>query len=454
MRTVSAALGMVVLVATASAGASLTATAGVGGAARPGRWTPVTVSVANPDPRLSGHLVVTWGDAVVRRRLIFDSPGTRQIEFYLRTSDAADRLQVRLEGSGTPIEIAVPIRIVRDDERFDLCVIDDASAGSSASCTASVPAPALPASVRGYEAVDQVLWPLGRSRLRPDQSSALRQFETLKRLNQRGDLSLTPQPARPTVGRGLPTSTGRAVLGAAALYLSLLCFLAWTCTRRARPAAWAAIGIAAAVAAGSAASLAVGRVGPARAVTVHHQSVLQQIPGSDAALLSMRAIAEFPVRGTTALRLPAVDGVIEQSLSRGRAVEELDADGFPTLDGEFSLGARRAFGAEAVISGAVLTVDDRGTSVRITNRSPYALDGCQLANGLRGAAPEVLPPGGVIEAARIADDDTTSEVLGPAVLCTTTQPAIALTETHRPVIMQGTTIVAAYMTPPTSEALP
>lgn len=452
MRTVSAALSMLVLVATASAGASLTATAGVGGLARPGRWTPVTVTVTNTDPGLSGHLMVTWGDAVVRRRLIFDSPGRRRIEVYLRASNAADRLQVRLEGSGAPFEIAVPIRVVRDDERFVLCVVDDAAAASP-DCTARVPAPALPASVRGYEAVDQVLWPFGRGRLRADQVAALRQFETLKRLDRRGDLSLTPQPARPTVGRGLPTSTGRAVLGAATLYAMLLCLLAWTCTTRARPAAWAAIGIGAAVAAGSAASLAIGRVGPARAVTVHHHSVLQQIPGSDAALLSMRAIAEFPARGAAALRLPAVDGVIEQSVPRGRAVEELDTDGFPTLDGTFGLGARRAFGVEAVVPGAVLAVDDRGTSVRFTNRSPYTLDRCQLASGLRGAAPDVLPPGGVIEAARIADD-AASEVLGPAVLCTTTQPAIALTETRRAVIMQGTTVVAAYMTPPTSEAVP
>jgi hypothetical protein len=453
MWTVGAALGVAVLVAAGAEAAALTATAGLGGATRPGRWTPVLVSVTSSEPRLVCALVVTWGDAVVRRRLHLETPGVRQLELYLRTSNVTDRVQVRLEGDAAAA-IDVPIRIVRDDERFQLCAADDgAAAGATVGCTAGIAAAALPASTRGYEAVDQVSWPLGRGRLRPEQAAALRQFEALKRLDRSGDLSLAPQPARPTVGRGLPTSTSRAALAGAALYAVMLGLVARGCTRRARPAAWAAIATGAAVAAASAAALTIGRLGPARAVIVHHESVLQQVPGSGAALLSMRAVAEFPARGAAALRLPVADGVIELSVPRGRAVEELDADGFPSLEGTFGLGARRAFGVEAVVPRAVLSVDDRGEAVRITNRSSHALDGCQLASGLRGTAPDVLPPGGVIEAVRSID--APSETLGPAVLCRTAQPAVALTEAHRPVIMQGTTVIAAYLARPEgNEAMP
>lgn len=455
MRTVGAALGMVALMAAGAEGASLTATAGLGGVARPGRWTPVRVSVTNEDARLAGDIVIAWGDAVVRRRLVFDSPGTKQVELHVRTSDVEARVQIRFESDAATTAITVPIRVLRDEERFELCVTPQSPAVSPAgSCTASVTAAALPMSARGLEAVDDVAWPLGRIRPGAEQSAALRQWRTLKRLDASGDLSLTPQPARPAVSRGLPVRTGRGVLAIGALCLVTLALTGYACTRRPRRAMMAAAGVSAAVAAGCAAAMALGRVGPTRPLTVHHQSVLQQIPGTDAALLSMRAVAELPARGGAALRLLVGDGVIEPSVPRGRAIEQTDADGYPTLETTGGLGARRAFAAEAIVRGSWLQIDDSAGAVRITNRSPFAMEACRLAGGLRSGRMGVLPPGGVIEAARDADDGSEPALLGPVILCTTQVPITSLTEARRPVIMQGTTVIAAYLTPPSVEDIP
>ena len=447
MRKVGAALGVLALTATAAAGASLTATAGLGGLARSGRWAPVQVTITNPDAQLAGALVVAWGDATVRRELLFDSPGTKRIELYIRTSNVEAQMQVRFEPrDGGPTSITVPLRLVRDDEQARVCVADDPlAAATDPGCTASVRPASLPASPRGYEAADSVSWPTARSGMRADQAAALAQWETLKQLDASGDLSLTPQAARPLLPRGLPQATGRGLMSIATTYLVALLLLGFVCARRPVRVTWAALGVIAAVALASGAMLALGRTGGARAVTVHHQSVLQQIPGTGAALLSMRAVAEFPARGAAALRLPAADGVIEGSVPRGRADEHLDAEGFPTFEGTFGLGARRAFGSEAVVQATLLAVEERSGSVRIENRSQYTMESCRLADGLRPSVVDGLPPGGVIEAVRPPDDGTGSGLLGPLGLCTTSAAAAPLTSADRPVIMRGTTIVAAYL---------
>ena len=47
----------------------LSARAGIGGVARPGRWLPVDVTIASQPSGVRGELRVEWGDAVVLRDL-------------------------------------------------------------------------------------------------------------------------------------------------------------------------------------------------------------------------------------------------------------------------------------------------------------------------------------------------------------------------------------------------
>jgi hypothetical protein len=149
-----------------------------------------------------------------------------------------------------------------------------------------------------------------------------------------------------------------------------------------------------------------------------------------------------------ALRLPVADGVIEPSLAQGQPETSIDAEGFPTLTGPVTLAERRSFGVEAVLLTQLLAVEGTPGGVRITNRSPHSMEGCQLASGLQPAAVDVLDPGRTIEATweRLAAADA-PDVLGPLVTCSLNGAAVSMSDSRRPVHMRGTTLVAAYQPP-------
>lgn len=449
-RTMTAVAASVLLTTAATAGPTLTATAGLGGMVRASRWTPVRVLVTATDAGTIGDLEVAWGTATIRRRLVFDSAGTRRVDFHIRTADAEPRLRLRFsEPSGAAASIEVPVQIARDVDRIEVCVVPEhAELPFDSICSTRIAPADLPVSLRGYEAADAVLWPVGRVGLAPAQDAALAQWETLKRLDATGALSLTPQAQRPTVERGLPPSIARGFLLISSIYCILLWLVSAACARSGLGSLRLSISVAAAVALACAAVVALGHLGPQRAVTVHHRSVLQQVPGTQAALLSMRAVAQFPGRDVMALRLPIADGVIEPSLAQGQAETSVDAEGFPTLTGKVTLAERRSFGVEAVVPTQLLALEGKPGGVRITNRSPYSMEGCQLASGLQPATVDVLDPGRTIEAtwARLAAGDA-PDVLGPLVTCSLNGAAVSMSDSRRPVHMEGTTLVAAYQPP-------
>jgi len=449
-RTMTAVAASVLLATAATAGPTLTATAGLGGMVRASRWTPVRVLLAATDAATTGDLEVVWGSATIRRRLVFDSPGTRRIDFHIRTPDAEPQLRVRFSPpSGVVVSIEVPVQIARDVDRIEVCVVpEQAEVPDDSICSTRVAPADLPVSLRGYEAADAVLWPVGRVGLAPAQDVALAQWETLKRLDATGSLSLTPQAQRPTVERGLPPSIARGLLLISSIYCIVLWLVGAACARRGLGSLRLSIGVTAAVALACAAMVALGHVGPQRAVIVHHRSVLQQVPGTEAALLSMRAVAQFPGRDVMALRLPVADGVIEPSQAQGQAETSVDAEGFPTLTGTVTLADRRSFGVEAVVPAQLLTLEGNPAGVRITNRSRYSMQGCQLASGLQPATVDVLDPGRTIEAiweGLVAGQ--APDVLGPLVTCSLNGSAVSMTDSRRPVHMRGTTLVAAYQPP-------
>ena len=81
-------------------GATLDAAAGLGGLAKAGRWTPLTVSIASDRDVLDAELVVVWGDARLQRPVTL-SPGSRKtFELYLRTTDPRGAIDVRLQSDG------------------------------------------------------------------------------------------------------------------------------------------------------------------------------------------------------------------------------------------------------------------------------------------------------------------------------------------------------------------
>ena len=449
-RTMTAVAASILLATAAAAGPTLTATAGLGGMVRASRWTPVRVLLTATDADTTGDLEVAWGSATIRRRLVFDSAGTRRMDFHIRTPDPEPQLRVRFsQPSGAAASIEVPVQIARDVDRIEVCVVpEQAEAPDESACSTRVSPADLPVSLRGYEAADDVRWPAGRVGLAPAQDAALAQWETLKRLDATGALSLTPQAPRPTVERGLPPSIARGLFLISSIYCILLWLVGAAGARRGLGSLGLSIGVAATVALACAAVVALGHVGPQRAVVVHHRSVLQQVPGFETALLSMRAVAQFAGRDVTALRLPVADGVIEPSQARGRAETVVDAEGFPTLTATVALADRWSFGVEAVVPAQLLALEGSPGGVRITNRSQYSMKGCQLASGLEPATVDVLGPGRTIEATwKELAAGGAPDVLGPLVTCSMNGAAVSMNDSRRPVHMRGTTLVAAYQPP-------
>jgi hypothetical protein len=177
-------------------------------------------------------------------------------------------------------------------------------------------------------------------------------------------------------------------------------------------------------------------------VHVHHVSLLQQLPDTQASVLTMRAIAEFPAFDRFVLRLPSADGTLETASARGIANGELDADGFPVVTGVFGIAARQSFAGEAVVDARPLAIDQRGSTVTIENRSGRPLRDCRLGRGLVASISGTLAPGAHIEASWTGGSDEAPS--GPVITCVSDEAPLPFTEIERPVVMHGETTIAAY----------
>ena len=448
MKTLLAIVCLVAAAAAPARGATLEAVAGLGGVAKAGRWTPLAVSVASEREALEGELVVTWGDTQLRRPVTL-SPGSRKdFELYVRTSDPRGAIELRLLAGGREIGSAsAPVRVLGAGDRVLVCVGADATAAlDTTGCTTTVLSRALPRSARGYEVADEVLWPTAGSRATAEQDAALRAWRALEALDASGDLGATPQVSRPLVPRGLPAALMPVVAAIGAAYLlALLVTAAALRARRAR-LSWTAAGFALTTAGACAAIASLGHVGGTRAVHLHHVSLLQQLPGAPTSVLTTRAIAEFPAFDRFALRLPVADGALETTSPRGAASGALDAQGFPVVAGVFGIAARQSFAGEALVDASPLAVEERGDTIAFENRSGQTLRDCRLGRGLSakdpGTASATLAPGARIEGSWTSASDEAPS--GPVITCTADEAPLAFVEARRPVVMHGTTTIAAY----------
>jgi hypothetical protein len=413
--------------------------AGLGGFVKAGRWAPVLVEIDNPRGASSADLEITWGDATVRRHLIFGSPGVRRIELFIRTADAGSLVRVALRRPAGEVVAERPVTVLAHDAPVTLCVrgvdgwIDDAEG-----CTMSLAPQQLPGSVRGYEIVDEVLTAAGPRAVPELTRVALDRWRSLRALEASGDLSLTPQVTRPTLPRGLASSSRPVVRLFVGGYITLLLLIGLTgaSTRVAPFWLWLAFIVVTLTASGAA--FALGRAGPGGSIIVHHTSLLQQIPGTSASLLTLRGVAEFPSDEVIHLRVPLEDAMLETAAASGRSAQVFDEAGYPTLAGRYGLGTRQAFTAESVTDVQWLTVVEHGETVQVTNRSEETLHGCRFGDGMSVTDVGDLPANATVSARRLGD------VAGPLLTCTATVPAQMLAEQWRAVEMKGTTTVAVY----------
>jgi len=445
MKTFLALACLVAAAALPARGATLQATAGLGGIAKSGRWTPLTVSIGSGREALDGDVVVSWGDQQLRRGIIMGAATRKDVELYIRTNDPSAAIEVRLVASDREVaRTSAPVRILGADDRVVVCVLPDAaSSPDAADCTATVLARALPHSARGYEVADDVVWPAIRTVVTPEQDAALRAWRALEALDASGDLGATPQVSRPLVPRGLPAALMPAVATIAIAYLAAFVMTGWALrTRRAR-LAWTGAALATVTAAACAAVAGIGRVGATRAVHLHHVSLLQQLPNAQTSVLTVRAIAEFPAFDRFALRLPVADGTLETTRSRGGVTAALDADGYPVVAGVFGAAARQSFAGEALVPERPLSIDDHGDRVSIRNQSDRTLYDCRLGRGFSiSTSSATLAPGARLDASWTGVSDEAPS--GPVVTCRLDEALLPLTEQNRPVVMHGATTVAAY----------
>jgi hypothetical protein len=372
------------------------------------------------------------------------SAGTsRDFELYLRSTDPRAAIDLRLAAdSGDVATATAPVRVLGFDEPVIVCVRADATSPDGSDCTTTILARDLPRSARGYEVADRVEWTGGRPPLAAEQNAALRAWQSLEALDASGDLGLTPQVSRPQLPRGLPAGVMSAVAAIALSYLAA--FVAAAALLRARRVrlSYTVALFALVTAVAGAAVGGIGRIGPTRAVQLHHVSLLQQLPGTGTAVLTMRGIAEFPAFDRFALRLPSPDAALETTTTRGGAEGRLDADGFPVVGGVFGVGGRQSFAGEAFVPVQLLAVQQHGRSVEIENQSGGLLRDCRVGSGLTAAPVARLAPGERISASWTAGGD--EDPGGPLVTCVADAAVLPLTESRRPVVMHGATTVAVY----------
>jgi hypothetical protein len=422
-------------------------------AAKAGRWAAVRVTLDHSGPEFIGDVILSWGGHELLRRVSLVSSGRHQFELYTRTTAAESAIRVRLVAAATSRAAAgrevqsrdVKMRVLPQDEVVTLCVVSPNDSPPDAACSALVPIANLPASHRGYDVADRVVWSSGHGpeTWTPAQKVAYERWQAIRQLDRRGDLGLTAGVNRPLLDRGLPADTTRIAAISAVAYCAMLLLLGLTLGRiRARVAVFfAAIGTL--TIAGVAGVFAIGRIGQP-VVTVHHESLMQQLPGTLGSLLTVQAVAEFPVFDEFALRLPTPDASLETVTGSGRS-ETVDDEGYPVLAGTYGLGDRRAFSAEAATPVRFVEVTENGDVVRVTNRSNVELRECRFADGFSETTPIALKPSASMEALRSAD------ILGPALMCSLPESVLVFTESQRQVRTSGRMTLVAYLNP-TGEA--
>jgi hypothetical protein len=438
--------------AAASDRVGLRADAGLGGAARPGRWTPVRVQIDSKDRDLSGEVVVEWGDARVHRAIDVPAASRTAFELYVRTADVRGSLTVRVvehEANGATrakdamlASVELPIRIIADEEALTVCAGSGAEppVAGAAPCTTSMAPEALPRSLRGYVAADAVrLLPGAEARLTPAQRTALVRWRAYHELQTHDFVAQAP---RAPLGAATLDGAGRPAALAAGTALTLLLGAAWIWTRGRASAARSYLALAGATVLGVVAATAAGRFGPGSQIEVRHSTTVEQV--GNGALVSMRGTIAYPAFGGYAMRVLGLDG--EVTPRRGAPGEVwLDSSGAPIRRGTFGRGAREEIDVDGTVDYAPFEVRVEGNVVRVRNGSDTTLTDCSFPEGFSARRAGALAPGTSISAEALSPSDM------PFFSCALTQPPLTFAEARFPVRVEGVAIVSVRLPDPIRE---
>jgi len=413
---------------------TLTAQAGLGGVGRANRWAPVHVSVDNTDRDFAGDIVVSWGDAVVRRALTLGSPARADVVLYIRSADVRDLVSVKLESHGVVLQSAdAAIRLQSGDAAVTLCVGTAEGAGGRDDCAANISPAALPRSMRGYDAFDAVRWQgVTPDVLERDQQIAWKQWAAKRQLDNAGVISRAPRPL-------LSAENGPTMKIAAVgvfVYLGVLIVSAMAASRvRRRPlAVYGAVVVFAA--AGSAAAFAAGRVGPSASLVVTHSSRVEQLP-SGGSLLAMTATVQYPTFDRFELRARSADAAMWPQYG-ARHELRFDEAGEPILAGVFGLASRQSFALEGVVAFSPFQIRRTEASVTVVNSSAFDYHDCAVSDDLTTRALGGLQPGQTLD---VPPAFAPNGVLS----CTITATPVEFGDPRYPVRVEGATDVVVHL---------
>ncbi len=412
---------------------TLNAQAGIGGLGRAGRWAPVRVRIENTDREFRGDIVVSWGDAVVRRALTLASPGRADVVLHVRSADVRDVMSVRLEADGATLRSAdVPIHLLSPDDEVTICVGSDTTGTAVDGCTAVVSAAALPSTMWGYDAVDRLRWlDTSADALVGGQRTAFDRWTARGALDAAGIALAPPRPLPVQDDGGRPMRL--AAVGAIS-YVGMLFAAALAGRQFRRKPGFVFVAVAALAGAGSAAALAAGRVGPSAAIVVTHSSLVEQLP-EGGSLVWMQASAQFPAFDTFELRARSTEAVVEREHAPQAPVRFAES-GEPLLADTLGFAARRRFALEAVVSFSPFRVSRENGAVTATNASRFEYRDCAIAGATSTQAIGVMRPGGSARTtAPLARDSVIS--------CTLSATPMDFSEPRYRVDVEGTTQVAA-----------
>ena len=415
---------------------TLAAQAGLGGVGRASRWAPVHVSVDNTDRDFAGDIVVSWGDAVVRRALTLGSPARADVVMYIRSADVRDLVSVKLESHGVVLQsVDAAIRLQPGDAVVTLCVGATDGASTRDDCAARISPAALPRSMRGYDAFDGVRWEgTTPGVLERDQQTAWEQWTAKRQLEKAGIISLAPRPLPSAENSSAPAITTAAV--GTLVYLGVLIVTAMATSRvRRRPlAVYGAI--AAFAAAGSAAALAAGRVGPSTSVVVTHSSRVEQLP-SGGSLVAMTATVQFPTFDRFELRARSTDAAMWPQ-NGPRPELRFDEAGEPILAGVFGTASRQAITLEGVVAFSPFLVRRGDGSVTVVNSSAFDYHDCYVSDDLAKQPLGALRSG---QALNVPQASASNGVMS----CTLTATPVEFGDPRHPVRVEGATDVVVHL---------
>jgi hypothetical protein len=437
-----AAIAIVLLAGTsgrsqASDDLTLRVETGLGGAARPGRWTPVRVDVTNAGHDFSGEIVVEWGEVRVHRAFEIAAPSRSIVELSVRAHDARSSMVVSLVSNGHAIASAdVPVRPVPDNERLIVCAGSSREVAADAGCSTVIAPESLPRSMRGYDSADEVHVVADiEQRLAPEQRAALRRWREYHELDAQDVLTQAPH--------AIQTGGSEAAVGWSTRIacLVVLCALvaAAGISLRVRGSAlltYASLVVATIVA--TIGAIVAGRVGPGSAVLVRHATSVQQI--GDGSVISMRGTIEYPAFDAYAIHVRPADGALTHR-SAPRAEEWTESDGTSIRRGTVGRGHHEEVEFEAVGDFAPFAVRVQGDTVRVSNVSSQPLTDCRFPEGFSHTDAGTLRPGDSSEAR--------SSGMSPASFfsCAMSDAPVLVSDPRFPVRMIGSTIVSVRLPP-------